>query len=113
MVHPAVRKVLKERIDTYRSEGKKAAVLIPLLFESGMQDLGWDTVVCVSSNEDAVLRRLEKRGLSTVESKQRIYSQMPLAEKEKQADCVVPNNGTLGELEWAVHNVVQVIAGER
>ncbi len=113
IVHPVIKKYLLERITQYRSDGKNAAVLIPLLYESGMQDLGWDSVVCVSSNQDAVFQRLENRGLNKVEAKQRIGSQMPLAEKESLADYVVSNTGTLVELKLAVHNVVKAIAGGR
>ncbi len=42
LVHPAVRESLAGWIDQMRSEGQRSAVLVPLLFESGMQDLDWD-----------------------------------------------------------------------
>jgi dephospho-CoA kinase len=96
-----------------RSEEHRSAVLVPLLFESGMQDLEWDAVVCVSSREEDVIQRLGNRGLSREEAGKRIQSQMPLAEKEKRADYVVPNHGTLGELELATRRTVDAIVGER
>ena len=111
LVHPEVRKTLERWVSEKRDAGKNAAVLIPLLFESGMQNLGWDAVFCVSSREEDVFQRLEKRGLSREEAEKRVYSQMPLAEKEKLADRVVPNIGTLGELELAVQKAVQAIVG--
>lgn len=111
LVHPAVREALAGWIDKMRTEGKPSAVLIPLLFESGMQSLDWDAVVCVSSREKDIFQRLEKRGLSREEAEQRVYSQMSLEEKKKLADHVVPNYGTLGELELATRRTVEVIVG--
>ena len=113
LVHPAVRESLGQWISGKRSAGENAAVLIPLLFESGMQDLDWDAVLCVSSHETDVVQRLEARGLSREEAEKRIHSQMPLMEKEKLADRVVPNHGTLGELEKATREAVEAIVGER
>lgn len=113
LVHPAVREALIEWIAEKRAEKRSAAVLIPLLFESGMQDLDWDSVVCVSSREEDVFRRLESRGLTREDAENRVRSQMPLIEKEKLADHVVPNHGTLGELELAMRKAVETIVGER
>ncbi len=48
LVHPPVRTALAEWISKMRLSGMDAAVEIPLLFESGMESLGWDAVFCVS-----------------------------------------------------------------
>lgn len=106
LVHPAVRKELAEWIGDRRRLGEHAAVMIPLLFESGMQDLGFDAVLCVSSHEALVMERLERRGLAHAEAGQRIQSQMPLAEKEQRADLVIWNDGTLDDLEKATREAV-------
>lgn len=111
LVHPAVRESLAEWIGKIRTKGRCATVLVPLLFESGMQQLDWDAVICVSSREKEVFQRLKNRGLNHEEAMKRIHSQMPLAEKEKLADYVVPNVGTLDELEWATRKTVQAIVG--
>ncbi|MDF7800645.1 dephospho-CoA kinase [Pontiellaceae bacterium B1224] len=113
LVHPAVRQALATWIEKMRSEKKNAAVLLPLLFESGMKDLDWDAVVCVSSPENKVFQRLEKRGLSHDEAEQRVCSQMPLAEKERLANQIIPNIGTLEELKLAVRKTVDAIMLER
>lgn len=113
LVHPAVRRALEEWLERQRAEHTPAAVLLPLLYESGMEDLNWDAVVCVSSPERDVFQRLEKRGLSPEEAEKRVHSQMPLAEKEERADVVIPNIGTLGELELAVRKTVGAIMLER
>lgn len=113
LVHPAVRCALAEWVAKMRAEEKSAAVLLPLLFESGMQDVDWDAVVCVSCPENKVFQRLEERGLSHKEAEQRVRSQMPLAEKERLADYVIPNIGTLEELKVAVRKTVNAIMLER
>jgi len=110
LVHPAVRQHLSEWISEKRSRGEHAAVQIPLLFESGMEALDWDAVYCVSCSEDAVLRRLAERGLDRGEAEKRIRCQMPLAEKERFADRVIHNLGTLEELEAAVRQAVELTA---
>ena len=109
LVHPAVEKELQSWMAEKRSANRDAAVLLPLLFESGMESLGWDGIVCVSSSAEKVLQRLEKRGLKRGEAEQRVASQMPLEEKERRADWVVPNVGTLEDLEQSVQEIVNRI----
>ncbi|MCF7863909.1 MAG: dephospho-CoA kinase [Kiritimatiellales bacterium] len=113
MVHPAVRDRLAGWIAEQRGLGANAAVLVPLLFESGMDTLDWDAVICVSSPEKQVFHRLEKRGMGHIQAEQRVRSQMLLAEKEKRADLVVPNQGTLGELKESIRNAVANVMAER
>lgn len=113
LVHPSVRERIEQWIGKMRAADKKAAVMIPLLFESGMQDLGWDAILCVSSREEDVIKRLVTRGLSPEDAKKRISSQIPTAEKEKLADYVVHNYGTQGELDAAIQVVIKAIEGER
>lgn len=113
MVHPAVRERLEGWMTRQRGLGKNAAVLVPLLFESGMDTLEWDAILCVSSLEKQVFQRLEKRGMERVHAEQRVRSQMPLAEKERRADLVVPNHGTLGELKEATRKAVEKVLAER
>jgi dephospho-CoA kinase len=107
MVHPAVRDVVAQWIAERRKENCSGAVLIPLLYESGMDELGWDAVLCVSSSRELVLKRLEKRGMALAEAEARIGSQMPLVEKENLADGVILNLGTLEELESATRQAVE------
>jgi len=113
LVHPAVREELARRITVCRQQEQDAAMLVPLLFESGMESLNWDAVWCVSSKEDLVLERLAGRGFGKKEAEQRVWAQMPLNEKEQKADRVVLNNGTMQELEQATREAVEQARGER
>ena len=113
LVHPAVREKLAGWIAEKRKRGKAAAVLIPLLFESGMETLDWDAVLCVSSSEELVFQRLEKRGLTRHGAALRVAAQMPLEKKEQRSDQVVQNLGTLGELEDSTRDAVKRAKAER
>ncbi|WP_372846280.1 dephospho-CoA kinase [Pontiella sp.] len=112
LVHPAVRAELEGWISERRSKGEDAVVQLPLLFESGMESLDWDAVFCVSSSGEQVFRRLEKRGLDRDQAEARIRSQMPLEQKERLADRVIRNHGTLNELEAAVRQAVELTAAK-
>jgi dephospho-CoA kinase len=113
IVHPAVAEYIETWIADARTKNLSAAVLIPLLFESGMDQLDWDAVLCVSSSEDLVFDRLEKRGQNRKEAALRVASQMPLKQKKEQSDYVIPNKGTLAELEQFTRATVQRIMAKR
>jgi len=113
LIHPAVRVELQRWIAERRSNGDSAAVQIPLLFESGMDTLDWDAVVCVSSKEDQVCERIAARGINLIDARKRIAAQMPLGEKERLSDRVIRNFGTLQELEEATRKTVESLIVER
>lgn len=98
ILHPPARKLWREWAAKMRSEERRAAVLMPLLFEIEEVDL-WDAVVVVTSRRDLVLKRLVGRGLKESEASLRIDAQMPNHEKEKRADHVIENNGSIQELK--------------
>ena len=113
IVHPAVRCEIQRWVGEHRAASDCASVQIPLLFESGMETMDWDAVVCVSSDEALVLKRLAKRGLDPEAAQARILSQMPLAEKEARSDRVIRNSGTLQELEAATRKALENLLFER
>ncbi|MED2796304.1 dephospho-CoA kinase [Bacillus thuringiensis] len=96
IVHPAVREEMNRQKEMYIKESMQAIVLdIPLLFESKLTSLV-DRVLVVAVTPDTQLERLMKRnGFSEEEATARIQSQMPLAEKVKNADEVINNDGTI------------------
>jgi len=96
IIHPAIRKELIHQRDQYVDEGVKCVVVdIPLLYESNLIDYV-DKVLVVYVDEEVQLQRVVSRDNSTEkEAKQRIASQISVAEKAKQADAVIDNNGTV------------------
>ncbi len=113
LVHPAVRSAIERWISERRARGENGAVQIPLLFESGMNDLGFNGIICVSASDTLVLERLKKHGIDNDEAMKRIRSQMPLVEKERLSDFVVRNLGSLQELEEATQQAVEWLSVER
>lgn len=113
LVHPAVRTAIERWISERRARGENGAVQIPLLFESGMNDLGFDGVICVSASDALVLKRLINRGIDHDAAIKRIRSQIPLVEKERLSDFVVRNLGSLQELEEATRQAVERLSVER
>lgn len=107
MVHPVVRSALEHWIAERRVRGENSAVQIPLLFESGMNDLDFDGIVCVSASDAVVLERLGKRGMDKETAMKRIRAQMPLADKERLSDFVIKNLGSVQELEEATRQAME------
>lgn len=98
LLHPPVIRRLRIWADGIRREGLVGAAVIPLLFEAGLEK-DWDAVVCVASDENTIMERLERRGLTADQARARLASQWPIREKMARADRVIENNGSLAELE--------------
>lgn len=96
LMHPAIRKEMLRQRDEWIEKGEKHIVMdIPLLFESHLQHFV-EKILVVSVSEDVQLSRLmERNHLSKEEARARIASQLPLSVKEKGADAVIYNNGSL------------------
>ncbi len=87
-----------------KSQGKNLSVNkpifmdIPLLIEYNYT--GFDEIWLVSLHEKIQLERLMARNKFTEEeAKKRISSQMPLSEKQKVADVILDNSGTIEALK--------------
>lgn len=72
---------------------------MPLLFEQNY-DQDMDAIIVVHVQESIQQERLQQRDhCSLEEAKQKMQSQMPLKEKQKQATWQIDNNGTKEEIE--------------
>ncbi|WP_026572224.1 dephospho-CoA kinase [Bacillus sp. UNC438CL73TsuS30] len=98
IVHPEVRKRMRQQMEAAISNQEKIVVLdIPLLFESKLTYMVQKTILVYVELEVQLQRLMERNQLTMDEAEARIHSQMPLAEKVKLADAVLNNNGTLIE----------------
>ena len=100
IIHPAVRAEMVRQKEYWFEKGAKTVIMdIPLLFESRLQSYV-DQILVVSAKPEIQLERLMKRNsLSEEEAQARIASQLPISKKEKDADAVIHNNGTLEDTE--------------
>ena len=113
IIHPAIRQEMLKQKDEWLAGGANTVIMdIPLLFESKLQSFV-DTIIVVSVTPEIQKERLIARNvLSEEEADRRIQSQLPVKEKEKAADAVLFNNGTVEEtqkqldsllLKWDLH----------
>lgn len=107
LMHPAIRaEMLRQRDELFESGEETLIMDIPLLFESRLQHFV-DKILVVSVKEETQLQRLMQRNsLSEEEAKARIQSQLPLSEKEKGADAVIYNNGSIEQSKVQLERIL-------
>jgi dephospho-CoA kinase len=99
IVHPEVARLLAEALEEHRGTDHIVVYDVPLLFEAGLQSM-FDVIVVVSAPERARIERLAaQRGMNADEVRARIAAQSPDAKRERAADVVIRNTGTMSELE--------------
>lgn len=103
IVHPEVFKEDERTTGEIRSLDPEALIVkdIPLLFEL-TRPVRVDKIVVVAASEQTQLRRLEEKGMSREDARNRIRSQLPLEKKTKAADFVVNNDGSLEDTKKQV-----------
>ena len=108
IVHPEVERLRSERERAAAESGVRLIVhMIPLLFETGMEDR-FDEVVLVDAPAELRRERLVRdRGLTSAEADAMIAAQDAAAGKRQLATRVIDNSGTLAELERAAEEVWQ------
>lgn len=93
ILQPIIRERIQEPIST--SKDPVVVIDVPLLYEQHYEDL-CDVVMVVSAQPQQQLERLMNRNHLTMdEAKNRVASQMPLSSKERLADVVIDNNGSV------------------
>jgi dephospho-CoA kinase len=103
IMHPWMAKEIERRIDQMRQDGVEVVVLeAALLIEAGWQGLVDELWVTTADEEEAVTRVSLRSGLSEEQVRGRMATQMPVAEKIRQADVVIDNSGNLGGLQRRV-----------
>jgi len=109
IVHPAVGREISARLGA--EEGTDATVIldVPLLVESGRDDMAALVVVDVDP-ELAIARLVEHRKFSDADARARVARQASRAERVARADVVIDNSGTLEELEVQVADAWDWIA---
>ena len=97
LIHPVVRERFDQELDALRSE-PVVVLMIPLLFEVGLESLCSEVWV-VDCDKEQQLERLRRRdGLSPGDAEVRLDAQWPLSQKRALADRVIDNRGSSEEL---------------
>ncbi len=105
LIHPLVRQRFSAELARL-GEAPAVVLMIPLLFEAGLQEL-CSEVWLVSCDEATQLGRLLGRdGLSEADALARISAQWPLERKRALADVVIANDGSRDDLQAAVRRTL-------
>ncbi|TDD09958.1 dephospho-CoA kinase [Nonomuraea deserti] len=104
IVHPLVG----ERVAELRSQAPDDAIVVydvPLLVENNLAPM-YDVVIVVDAADEVRVRRLaEHRGMPEADARARIAAQASREDRLAAADIVVPNEGSLDELDARVAEV--------
>ena len=99
LIHPFVREQLSQGRDRYRVQLESSqspmpplVMVVPLLFESQMEDLVTESWVVNCSLDQQHSRLRGRNHLSADEAEARIQSQWPLADKLRLASVVIDNS---------------------
>jgi dephospho-CoA kinase len=98
IVHPAVGATLAERLAAEVGTDHVVILDVPLLVESGRDDMAGIIVVDVDP-ETAVRRLVEHRGFTEDDARARISRQVGREERRARADFVIDNEGEPAALE--------------
>jgi dephospho-CoA kinase len=89
ILHPRIRSIWREQIESWRAERRPlAVVVIPLLFETNAAAL-FDRIICVACSAPTQRKRLQARGWDADQMEQRIAAQWPVEKKMDLAGYVV------------------------
>ncbi|MFM7451364.1 MAG: dephospho-CoA kinase [Actinomycetota bacterium] len=104
IIHPLVREAA-EKLARKLPSGAILINQIPLLVESDGAKR-FDYVVTVSADEEIRRERLRLRGLKDYEITQRMAAQVSDSEREKIANYIIRNDGSIDELIRAVEELM-------
>ena len=107
ITHPAIGHLADRRIRELRQDPEVPLIIYeaPLLFEA-KAEARVDLVLVVATTPEQQLERLMRRdNLSREEAIQRIFAQMPLAEKVSRADILVENNAPPEETQKLIGDI--------
>ncbi len=116
-VHPHVRAALASKIHFYQQWETRhpnsllLVLMIPLLYESGLESLADKVVVVYCEPQQQLQRLMARNDLSLSAAQARLDAQMPITEKRERADYCIDNrldpahtreqiHQLLGELKW-------------
>jgi len=113
IVHPEVFKEDERITCEIKNLDPDALIIkdIPLLFEVARQ-ISVDKIIVVSATEQTQLRRLEEKGMSRKDARNRMKSQLPVEEKIKSVDFVINNDGTPEETKKQVEEIYSLLRKE-
>ncbi|MFZ9621854.1 MAG: dephospho-CoA kinase [Prochlorococcaceae cyanobacterium] len=93
LVHPLVQARFAAELQR-RSGAPQVVLMIPLLFEAGLDGLCSETWLVDCDEQQQLARLMQRDGLSEPDARARMAAQWPLARKRELATVVLDNRGT-------------------
>ena len=97
LIHPLVRARFEHKLVDHKDR-PIVVLMIPLLFEAGLESLCSEVWLVECGDEQQLQRLMLRDGLSLTQAQERIAAQWPIAQKRPLADYILHNNGDLGSL---------------
>lgn len=114
ITHPRVRDRFLGWMDDQAAAGAPlAVVVIPLLFENGLERHFDTTVVIACAPATQRARLMAREGIDGDEADRRIASQMALTDKVARADHVLDNDGAPDLVDPAVERLLEALGQAR
>jgi dephospho-CoA kinase len=106
IIHPFVRAQADTWFRALDPEKHPIAIAdIPLLYESGTDNLYSTVIVTACAPDEQVRRIIARDHVTEAEAKQRLAAQLPIEEKIRRADYVIRTDGTHEETDRQVRDV--------
>jgi dephospho-CoA kinase len=112
IIHPEVRRRIREWFVALPPHTPLAIADIPLLFETGQEHDFDRVIVCACDATEQLRRVMTRNGLSEEDARLRLAAQWPIAEKVSRADFVIRTDGTLDDTEAQVRTVFDALMAE-
>ncbi|MFD1927162.1 dephospho-CoA kinase [Sporosarcina siberiensis] len=107
IIHPAIRAEMLAQKEKWLLAGANTVIMdIPLLFESKLQHFVEKIIVVSVTPEIQKQRLMSRNKLTAQDAAIRIQSQLPMDLKEKGADAIIYNNGTIEESEQQLNSIL-------
>ena len=101
IIHPEVRRMIADGIQSHLDTDDVVVLVNPLLIEMGTHR-DCDVVVVVSASPETQVARSVARGMDEADARARLEAQLPLDDRARAADVLLDNEGTIEELETEV-----------
>jgi dephospho-CoA kinase len=103
-IHPLVGERIGGWLGSLADGTEIAVVEVPLLFETGMEEI-FDTTVSIVAADDVRRDRAEARGHALVDERE--ARQLGQVEKAARADHTIENDGTVEDLEGSLSALIE------
>jgi dephospho-CoA kinase len=110
IVHPFVRRLAKER-EAHAKPDQLIVHVVPLLFETGYNDMVDTSVVVVAPDEERIARVVQRDGIDADHVRARMAMQIDPKDARARADYVIENDGDVAHLRERTRAVYDALTG--